>query len=131
MKKPITYLACPYTDANREVREFRFRSATLVAAEMIRGGRVVYSPITMTHPLDALLAGEAQTLGSDFWLNFDRAFMDACDDLAVLTLAGWEESQGVQREIAHFVSQGKPVEYLKPPLSLGNADSKKRKSIKR
>ena len=86
--------------------------ATKAAAELIKQGHIVFSPITMTHPIDVVLAGEAATLGSDFWVSFDEAFMDMCSEIVVLTLEGWERSSGIQREIAYFKAQGKPVRLL-------------------
>jgi hypothetical protein len=108
----IVYLACPYTDADPDLRQRRFRAANEAAAHLIREGRVVYSPISMTHPIDVVLAGEGATLGSDFWVAFDEAFMSKCSETVVLMLPGWDSSRGVRREIAYFRAQGKPVRYL-------------------
>lgn len=109
MNHSIIYLACPYTDANRFVREERYQLATRAAASLILKGRIVFSPITMTHPLDVLLAGEANTLGSDYWVKFDVAFMAACSEMAILNIDGWRESSGIRREIAYFRSHSKPI----------------------
>ena len=68
----------------------------------------------MTHPIDIALAGETATLGSDYWVNFDEAFMDVCSEIMVLALEGWEQSGGVRREIDYFQKQGKPVTFLEP-----------------
>src|SRR6266404_2207875 len=73
--KNIIYLACPYTDEEPTIRLRRFELATAAAATLVRRGFVVFSPITMTHPMDVALAGNS-TLGSDFWVKFDEAFMD-------------------------------------------------------
>jgi hypothetical protein len=108
----IIYLACPYTDASFEVRELRFLAATEAAARLIREGFVVYSPITMTHPIDIALAGEGNTLGSEFWTRFDEAFMEFCTEIVVLRLAGWEDSSGIQRELDFFRKKGRPVRYM-------------------
>lgn len=110
----ITYLACPYTDPDPEVRRQRYQCANSVAAKLIKQGIVLYSPITMTHPIDELLAGEGATLGTEYWLEFDQAFMEACSTLVVLRLPGWEESAGVQREIAHFEGKGASIKYVDP-----------------
>lgn len=110
----IIYLACPYTDAPADVREARFHAATEAAAHLIERGNVVYSPITMTHPIDLILAGEQSTLGSDFWVQFDEAFMELCDELVILRLDGWKESKGVQRERKFFEDRGRPISYIDP-----------------
>jgi hypothetical protein len=57
MHRPIIYLACPYSDPDYAIREQRFHLANDAAASLIRQGYIVYSPITMTHPIDVVLAG--------------------------------------------------------------------------
>jgi Domain of unknown function (DUF1937) len=92
--------------------EARFQAATRAAATLVKKGYVVYSPITMTHPMDKLLATSTNTLGSDFWVKFDEAFMSACSSMCVLTLDGWEDSSGIRREIEFFSNQNKAVVFV-------------------
>lgn len=108
----IVYLACPYTHSDPDVRKERFDKATVAAAYLISRGQVVYSPITMTHPIDVVMAKEAGTLGSEFWVRFDEAFMATCSRIVVLRIPGWDLSNGVRREIRWFEDAGQPVEYL-------------------
>ena len=82
--------------------------ATAAAATLVRRKIVVYSPITMTHPLDVALAGDS-TLGSQFWVDFDEAFMRKCAGVIVLQLDGWDRSAGVAHEIDFFMREGKPM----------------------
>jgi hypothetical protein len=110
----IIYLACPYTDVSFEVRERRYRAATIAAASLIRQGRIVFSPITMTHPIDVVLAGQKGTLGSEFWVQFDEAFMGCCSEMVILKVDGWENSSGIEREKRFFEARGLPVRYLDP-----------------
>lgn len=112
----VVYLACPYSHPDAGVRAFRFETATKVAADMIKSGRIVYSPITMTHPIDIILAGAANTLGSEYWLAFDEAFMDMCSELVVIKLAGWEQSDGIAREIEYFRARAKPISFVAAPV---------------
>jgi len=111
--KKIIYLACPYTSCEPQVMESRYKAVTEMAARLIKEGKIIFSPITMTHPLDKLLA-DGDTLGSDYWLDFDEAFMDACQELYVYKLDGWEESSGILREIAFFETSNKPITYIDP-----------------
>jgi hypothetical protein len=110
----ITYLAAPYTHTDPNVRVERFEKVTKVAAQLIANGRIVFSPLTMTHPIDQILADNGETLGSDYWVSFDEAFMCHCSEIYVLTLEGWRESSGVKRELAFFERQGKPITFLDP-----------------
>src|SRR5262249_50831544 len=111
----IIYLACPYTHSDPQVMEERYNIATKLAAYLIEKRKlIVFSPITMTHPIDKLLARDSITLGSDYWLHFDELFMKACAKMIVLTIDGWQQSEGIQREIEAFKTMGKEVEYLNP-----------------
>lgn len=112
--KPIIYLAAPYSHPDEGVRLWRYRAITAVAAHMISQGVVVFSPITMTHPIDVILADRGATLGSDYWVDFDTSFMHFCTEIAVLQLEGWQKSSGVRREIAFFKSSGRPIRYIDP-----------------
>src|ERR1700675_4505590 len=112
MIKPLIYLACPYTHSSAAIRLERFRQATKAAAALIRQGHIVFSPITMTHPIDLEMAGSENTLGSDFWVAFDEAFMERCDVFVLLPLDGWEKSSGIRREIEYFQKAGKPLTVL-------------------
>jgi hypothetical protein len=124
-KRELIYLACPYSDASATVRLQRFQQATKAAAALIRRGNFVFSPITMTHPIDLEIAGLDNTLGSEFWVAFDETFMERCDVFVLLPLEGWERSKGVRHEIEFFEAAGKPLMILdsdhafKPLSSLG------------
>ena len=112
--KGIIYLGAPYTHLSPEIRLSRFEKVTCVAAKLIEQGLVVYSPITMTHPIDIVLSGHASTMGSDYWVAFDEAFMEFCSELVVLKLDGWEDSSGLAREIDYFRKKGRTVKFIDP-----------------
>jgi nucleoside 2-deoxyribosyltransferase len=112
-RRRIIYLAGPYTHIDPQIREERYDVVTSVAADLISKGYIVFSPLTMTHPIDKLLAAQHSTLGSDYWVTFDEAFMEFCSEIAVLMLDGWEKSSGVARELSYFRDKGRPVHWLK------------------
>jgi uncharacterized glyoxalase superfamily metalloenzyme YdcJ len=115
MQRPeLIYLAAPYTHILSAIRAARFEAVTRAAAALIRKGRVVYSPITMTHPIDVILAGKSDTLGSDYWVTFDERFMTFCSEIIVLRLVGWQQSTGVKREIEFFRERNLPISFLDP-----------------
>jgi len=80
-----------------------------VAGDMMRRGEHVFSPISHTHPI--ALAGDLPK-GWEFWQAYDRAMLRACGKLAVLMQDGWQESVGVQAEIAIAREMGLPVEFI-------------------
>lgn len=110
----IVYLAAPYSDPDPEVRLARYEMATMAAAALAAEGLVVFSPLTMTHPMDILMAGSGKTLGSDHWVAFDEAFMEVCSEIRVLALDGWDQSRGVKREMQFFKERGRPITMVSP-----------------
>lgn len=112
MVRPIIYLATPYSHDDPAVREARYVAVTRYAARMIRQGHVVFSPISMSHPIEVI--GGDEPAPSDVWVDFDEPFMEACAEAVVLMLPGWEQSRGVAREIAYFTARGKPVRFVEP-----------------
>jgi hypothetical protein len=125
-KRRVVYLACPYSDGDARVRKERFEAATRAAAQLIKQGHIVYSPITMTHPIDVVLAGGVGTLGSDYWVNFDAAFMEFCSEMIILRAPGWDESQGIKREVEYFSTHEKRIRFMDSdgslhPLNIKNA----------
>jgi hypothetical protein len=117
-KRTLIYLACPYTHLAADVRLQRFQQATRAAAALIRQRHVVFSPITMTHPIDIEMAGSQNTLGSEFWVAFDETFMERCDLFVLLPLEGWQQSRGITREIEYFQKAGKPLMALDDQFEL-------------
>ncbi len=106
----MMYLASPYSHVDPAVREQRFTIATRVAAQLIRAGHQVFSPISHSHPI------AANGVPSDWtsWEAFDRRMLEACDELVVLMLDGWRESRGVQAEIDLAIEMDLPIRYLRP-----------------
>ena len=94
----------------------RFHALTAAAAKLVEKNLVVYSPITMTHPIDLVLSPAGKTLGSSFWVEFDEAFMAACTAIYVLKLPDWRNSLGVAREIKFFRQRGIRPRYFEPKV---------------
>jgi hypothetical protein len=107
----MIYLASPYSHRDPAVRQHRFDAVCRVAAELIRHGAVVYSPIVHGHPLCRY------DLPTDwaFWQEYDLAFLKKCDRIVVLRLDGWQESVGVRAEVEAAARLGKLVNYLDAP----------------
>lgn len=107
--RSVIYLAVPYSHEDPLVVEQRVGAVNRVAADMMRRGLHVFSPISHTHPI-----AQAGNLPNDwkYWEAYDRAMLAACCKLAVLKLPGWEQSEGVRAEIALAKEMRLPVEYL-------------------
>jgi len=105
----MIYLASPYSHPLSSVREDRFKRVSIVAARLLKEGKIVYSPIAHTHPI--AVYGELPN-GWEFWEKIDRAFMQRCDSLVVVKMPGWEISRGVLAEIRMAHELGLMVEYI-------------------
>lgn len=98
-------------NASPEKRIARFNAVTEAARHLIEQKQVVYSPLTMTHPIDVRMEHDP---GSAFWVALDETFMGFCDRIIVLKLPGWDESSGVAHEIEFFKKRGIEVEWAEP-----------------
>jgi len=114
------YLAIPYSHPERAVRLERFELANRKAAELINQGYIVFSPISMSHPMC-----EVADLPGDwaYWEKFDKAFLEFVDELYVVMADGWTESVGVNAEIEIMQGMGKPVRFL-TCMEVSDAQSK-------
>jgi len=104
----MIYLASPYWHADPAIRNQRFRAACRATAEMIRQGTTVFSPVVYGHALIAHgLPGDWS-----FWQRHDAQYLGRCDEVVVLQIDGWEESEGVQAELRLAAALGNRVNYF-------------------
>jgi hypothetical protein len=106
----MKYLAIPYTDPDPEVMQARFEMANLIAAELMKKGLLIYSPISHSHPI----AQYGLPLDWKYWQYYDREIMKICDELIVIKADGWVESKGVREEIFMASMMNLMVSYLNP-----------------
>jgi hypothetical protein len=109
----MIYLASPYSHPDPAVREERFHAACRAAAALLRAGHAVFSPIAHSHAL----ARHGLPADWKFGEPFDREYLERCDEVVVLMLAGWRESVGVREEVRIARELGKPVRYLASELA--------------
>lgn len=105
----ISYLAGPYTSEHIHIRDRRYHQISFVAAQLMKRGELVYSPITACHHI---AADYELPKDANYWLRQNLAFLSRCDRLLVLQLEGWEDSEGVQREIEFATENNIPIEYI-------------------
>ena len=107
----MIYLACPYSHPDEKIREQRFKKVTQVAAKLIDGGYIIFSPITHSHPIASL---HALPMGYEYWKRFDETMIHASGAVWVLKLEGWQESAGIKAEIELALKLHKPVVFINP-----------------
>jgi len=104
----MIYLASPYSHPDPAVVERRFEAACQAAAALIRQGKTVFSPVAHSHAICRYgLPGDWR-----FWQRHDRKYLEACNEVVVLMLDGWQESVGVQAELVVARELDKPVSFL-------------------
>lgn len=99
------YLASPYTHKLAHMQEQRTHAATVHLGALLAAGVFVFSPIVQTHRASQLF----QLPGNfEWWLDFNKAFMDASAGTILAQMEGMNESRGVAQEIEYTRESGKP-----------------------
>lgn len=104
----LIYLAVPYSSPCGAVKELRYHAVTRAAAQLVQLGYLVFSPISMSHPM----VTHGCRPDFDYWRRFDEKMILACDEVWVLKLDGWHKSVGVTAEIEIANQLGKKVRYI-------------------
>ena len=111
------YLAAPYSTgliatsppARRAAMLRRRHRIDTAAAQLIREGHVVYSPVSHSCAIEPHIR---TTMTHDDWLKQCRPLLLPARELRVLMLPGWRESRGVALEIEWATAAGIPVGYM-------------------
>ena len=110
------YLACPYSDNDRQKREYRFERANEEALLLMQQGHIVFSPITHGHAIAqtaTLEQREQVAMNHNFWMEQCVSFLtEWADAIVVLCLPGWQLSRGVTMEVEIAKEKGIPVYYI-------------------
>jgi hypothetical protein len=107
----LTYLASPYTSDDHAVMEGRHIQICQIASHLMLEGWYIFSPIAHCHPI-AVHGGLPRDFR--FWQDYDHLMMDACGNMIVAKLPGWEMSKGVDAETSYMYGHGKQVLYYNP-----------------
>lgn len=104
------YLAIPYTWNHSK----SFEVANRIAAKLIDDGHIVYSPISMSHPVQQYMT-KANTF--ETWMKQDLEFVAWCDELHVIVIGEYGQelidgSRGVQEELSFARDLCKPVKII-------------------
>lgn len=113
MSSGLTYLSCPYNDPNLVVKQQRIVDFCRADAMLSSLGKFTVSPMLK------LLVVEHENLPDtyEYWSEYCQALLKKCDEMIVVTIAGWDTSVGVMEEMKLAKRLGIPIRYLN--LSLG------------
>ena len=103
------YLACPYSHADKSVREHRVEQVNKKAAELMMSGYLVFSPLSHSHPISKHC--DVDPCDNGFWLRQDLWILKFCDELHILCIDGWKQSVGIKIEIKEAKNIGMEVVY--------------------
>lgn len=116
MNEFLWYLASPYTHDDPEILRLRFEQVSADAADLIRAGLRIFSPIAHTHPIAEY--GGIPHGDHTIWLPADKPIHDRCDGIIVDMIPGWDESKGIKMELEWAAEQGKVIAYYTPKVIL-------------
>ncbi|MFK3708449.1 DUF1937 family protein [Klebsiella sp. NPDC088457] len=103
------FLACPYSHPDETVVNERFIRCNQVAAAIIESGNIVFSQVTLSHPINLVFRHTEKSEIGKRWAPVDAYFMETMEELIIIDLPGWDKSVGIQREIAFFEQRGQRV----------------------
>lgn len=115
--KPLIYLASPYSSEYQGKIEDRVRKVQTATAKLIEQGNLIFSPIVHSHPICDLVHFSPLNTAEEMsgWTQYDHDFIDHCDEVWVLMIAGWDQSRGVSDEIAYAYAHNIPVRFVSFP----------------
>jgi len=90
----MIYIASPYSNSDPAVEEDRFFQVCAHVAWWTHNGNKVFSPVAMTH-----IPHTIYPVDWNKWLRLDIDMLRFAGALWVLKLPGWEQSEGVKREM--------------------------------
>lgn len=108
------YIASPYSSgAGKDpiIRKARFLLAEEFAADLIKRGIPVYSPIVHSHAIAEKY--EMPTEHGNFWVPHNEAMIRRSTGMVVLMLDGWKESTGVSWEIDKGMEINLPIAFAR------------------
>ena len=112
-KKELVYLAIPYTFNAEE----SFKVANKVAAELMKRGYILFSPVTHSHPISKHFNKSIQ-FDHDFWMEQDLPLLRICDKVIFVVIGDdgldlIENSRGCQSEKNEALKYNIPIEFWK------------------
>ena len=78
-------------------------------AHKLKEGFCLFAPIAHCHDMSL---NNDMPRGWDFWGPLDMMYIDACDQLWVLEMPGWEDSVGITAEIKYAKEIGMDIAYI-------------------
>ena len=105
---PLIYMAAPFSDPEPEVSLRRLDRVNGYATHLLSRGVIAFSPLSHGAPLDS------PDIPNHVWYEFGLRIMEGCDELYLLALEGWQNSEGVRLEFERACKLDIPVYVVGP-----------------
>ena len=105
------YLATPYSKQRSQARAYR--EALAAQVRLLHLGLDVFCPVVHFHQASLRMRARPPS----FWMERCKPWLMACDELLVVQMPGWRESDGIAEETRIFEEIGRPPLYLSWPLT--------------
>lgn len=101
----LIYVGSPYSNGDLE---YRYRQAMHYVAALKKARKWAFSPIVYCHEMASIYKFPTD---GNWWAEFNFIMLEKADFFHVLQLDGWEQSGGLQMEIAFWsrLHRGGPV----------------------
>lgn len=105
------YLGMPYSHGAPYMREDRWKKGLHVNGILMANRVHIYNPIHATHELAQV---HQLPYEHEFWIDFNRHFIDGSVGMIILALDGWMYSRGLEQEIAYCRQTRKQMWLMEP-----------------
>jgi hypothetical protein len=105
----MIYLASPYSDPNPNIMQLRYDLVCEACAGLAKMTLVVYSPIAHWHPIATKYN---LPKSHHFWRSHNYTMIRLCDQFLILTIDGWEASEGIKDDKKYALGKEKLIRYI-------------------
>ena len=105
----MIYIASPYSHKNEHIMQERYEAVCSFCAQATLRRDFVFSPIVHWHPIaqEHLLPRDAA-----WWSLYNEHMLKLANQLWVLRLDGWMESEGILREVKFAKANAIRISYF-------------------
>ena len=104
----LVYIAHPYLHRSNQVQAARIQLVKQYTEMLLEKDEVIpFAPIVMTRQF--AMNGVQPKRG---WYEWDLQYLKRCDEMHLLCLPGWRDSEGVQLEITFCQDNEIPITYI-------------------
>lgn len=102
----MIYIAAPFWHESSDIRQQRRNKAIAYSERLFNQGKLFYSPLLYSEKFKDKKQKE------NFWINHGLKMVEVCTEMHVLCLEGWEDSNGIQGEVAKANELNIEVKYI-------------------